>query len=140
MQAQTATHSIIVPVDEVTAGDAALIADFLTHAADGAEVSKSLRRILMAALGEVTLETNARIDGTLGLLILDDGSVAALVVGDSIAVTPAKAGDPTPIGPIFTRGKEGERGGCRPTMVCHPTPSGGIECMTIPQGQKKKKK
>ena len=131
-EAQT-THSITVDVDETTAGDLSLIADFMSYAAPGSEVSKSLRRIVMAAVGEITLATNARIDGV-GVLTLDDGSIVALGEGDTIQAKPCTPGDDScagGVGPVFSCENGQEH--CKPVCVCHPT-GGSLDnkCMAIP--------
>ncbi len=82
---QAAEYNITVEVDEITAGDIAMVEDFLNSAAEGATVSRSLRRVVMAAVGEIDLALNARVD-SYGSLTLDDGGVVALADGDSVTV------------------------------------------------------
>ena len=81
---QAAEYEITVCTDETTAGDLALLEGFMGNAADGATASKALRRVAMAAVGEVCLALNARVD-SYGSLTLDDGGVIALYEGDSVA-------------------------------------------------------
>lgn len=126
-RAQTAAQSITVPVDTTTAGDLAIISDFFTAAPAGTEVSQSLRRIFMAAVGEMTVATIARINSDTSTLALDDGSVVALQEGDVILAQPKG------IGPIFTcEFKENPHRHCQPTAVCHPTGGGKPTCMPVP--------
>jgi len=73
-------------VDETTAGDVELIETAVTALADDAEVSKSLRRTIMAVVGEFQLLLGKRIDDS-GFLTRDDGSVIGLLEGDTISVT-----------------------------------------------------
>ncbi len=82
---RAADYDITVCVDETTAGDLAMVESFMSNAADGATVSRSLRRVAMAAVGEVCLALNARVD-SYGSLTLDDGGVIALAEGDFVAV------------------------------------------------------
>lgn len=78
-----AEYEITVIPDETTSGDMQLVADFASTAADGAVVSKSMRRVAMAAVGEVTLSAEGRVDGY-DNLTMDDGSTTALVGGDLV--------------------------------------------------------
>ncbi len=82
---QAAEYDITVCCDETTAGDLAMLEGFMDNAAEGATVSRSLRRVAMAAVGEIGLTLNARVDSS-GGLTLDDGGVIALAEGDSVAV------------------------------------------------------
>src|SRR5256885_8040507 len=72
--AQAEMYSITVMADETTDGDLALIETFLATATDGDLISQSLRRILMAAVGEIWMLVDGRTDGY-GNLTLDDGTV-----------------------------------------------------------------
>ncbi|MEE9583855.1 MAG: hypothetical protein V3W51_00085 [Candidatus Brocadiales bacterium] len=81
---QAAEYEITVCTDETTAGDLAMLEGFMGNAADGATASKALRRVAMAAVGEVCLALNARVDSS-GGLTLDDGGLIALYEGDSVA-------------------------------------------------------
>lgn len=78
-------YSIAVPVDETTAADLAVIENFLTNAEDGAPISTTLRRIAMAAVGELSILADNRIDDT-GNLTLDDGSIVNLIDEDIVSV------------------------------------------------------
>jgi hypothetical protein len=130
-------YTITVPVDATTAGDLAIIRDFYTFALPDTEVSQSLRRIFMAAVGEMTVATDARIAPDGLTLTLDDGSVVGLQEGDTIAAQPEG------YGPLFkckTPGA-GDIGGCKPYAVCHPSgPDGVVECMPVPPKKKARKK
>jgi hypothetical protein len=83
--AQAASYSITVAVDDATDGDLALIETSLAGASDGDLISQSLRRIIMAAVGETWLLVDGRIDA-LGNLTLDDGTAQPLADGDVIGV------------------------------------------------------
>ena len=85
-QARAEEIKITVEVDETTAGDLELIQTAVTALADGAEVSKSLRRTTMAVVGEFQLLLGKRIDDS-GYLTLDDGSKVGLREGDTISVS-----------------------------------------------------
>jgi hypothetical protein len=82
---QAAEYDITVCTDETTAGDLAMVESFVENAAEGAQVSRSLRRVAMAAVGELGLALKARVD-SYGSLTLDDGGVIALAEGDLVAV------------------------------------------------------
>jgi hypothetical protein len=120
-QAQT-NHTISVDVDEATGGDIQLIEDSLANAAEGSQVSRSLRGIIMSALGEVLPAVNARID-EFDILTLDDGSKVALFEEDSITVETKRL--VKKFGPQFACGKKkiivSGRGGCQPECVILPT-------------------
>ena len=128
-------HVISVPVDSTTAGDLALISDFLTFAPAGAPVSQSLRRIVMAAVGEMTLATAARIDSATTTLTLDDGTVVPLQQGDTVQ---AQQGPPSGKGPIFMCENTGNpHRKCQPTCVCNRIFGGpATTCMPVPPVQK----
>lgn len=89
-QAQAEGIKITVEVDETTAGDLEMIKTALTALQPGAEVSKSLRRTTMAAVGEFQLLLGKRIDSS-GYLTRDDGSVVGLREGDTISVSARNA-------------------------------------------------
>ena len=130
--AQSPTHTLSVPVDATTAGDLAIINDFFTFAPAGTAVSQSLRRIVMAAAGEMAIATDNQISTDTALLTLDDGSIVALQEGDIIQAQPKGK-----TGPIFAcEFKENPNRRCQPTAVCHPDGSGKITCMPIPPKQK----
>jgi hypothetical protein len=129
-QAQIAPHLITVPVDETTIGDVAIISDFFQFSPAGTEVSQSLRRIFMAAIGEMTLATVARITPETATLTLDDGSVVALQEGDTIQAQPKG------VGPIFVcEFKDNPHRRCQPVAVCHPS-GGKTMCMPVPPVRK----
>jgi hypothetical protein len=127
-------HSITVTVDESTAGDISLVESFLNTAADETDVSQSLRRIVMAVAGEMSLAVNARI-GDDDLLTLNDGALAPLIEDDVINVE-LKGPKGNEFGPIFgkctVKKKGSPGGGCRPLFVV--TPNG---TMPIPPVKKK---
>ena len=134
--AQGAQHVISVPVDQTTVGDLALISDFFNFAPAAAPVSQSLRRIIMAAVGEMTLATAARIAPDATTLTLDDGSVVLLQQGDTVQ---ARQGPPPGRGPIFMCESDPSNlhRKCRPACVCHQIFGGpAITCMPIPPVQK----
>lgn len=87
--AQAETYSITVATDETTDGDLSLIETFLATANDGDLISQSLRRIIMAAAGEIWLLVDGRTDA-FGNLTLDDGTVQPLANGDVIAAKKKK--------------------------------------------------
>ncbi len=130
---QAAEYEITVCVDDTTAGDVAMVEDFMNSAADGAKASKSLRRVAMAAVGEIDLALNARVD-SYGSLILDDGGLIGLVEGDSVTV---RGEDCTNVGAETGKGTltiifnnlDDRPGRCRPTSmkwtVCE-----GNSCLT----------
>jgi hypothetical protein len=130
--AQTSPYAVTVPVDPTTAGDLAIINDFFNFAPLGSAVSQSLRRIYMAAVGEMTLATDAAISDA-ATLTLNDGSTVPLQEGDTI-----EARAPNGAGPIFVcKFKDNPHRRCQPEAVCHPTGNGGKPiCMAIPPNQK----
>ena len=83
--AEAVDYIITVSVDETTEGDIGMIETFLGSATEGSKVSKSLRRVTMAAVGELTLLLRTRLDD-FGCLILDDGTIICLTQGDTITV------------------------------------------------------
>src|SRR2546427_12308223 len=87
--AQAEMYSITVMADETTDGDLALIETFLATATDGDLISQSLRRILMAAVGEIWMLVDGRTDAY-GNLTLDDGTVQPLGDGDVIGAARKK--------------------------------------------------
>ena len=101
--AQAEMYSITVMADDTTDGDLALIETFLATATDGDLISQSLRRILMAAVGEIWVLVDGRTDGY-GNLTLDDGTVQPLGDGDVIGAARKK--------------KKKEDGGAEVLFVC----------------------
>ena len=85
LPAQAGDYAITVTTDETTRGDLQMVGSFMEAAANGAAVSKSLRRIGMAAVGELGLALQGRTDGN-GNLQLDDGSLATLSADDTVSV------------------------------------------------------
>lgn len=83
--AQTQSHSITVAVDDTTSGDLGIIETFAVSANDGDLISQALRRIIMAAVGEMWLLLQDRI-GAGGYLTLDDGATQPLAAWDTITV------------------------------------------------------
>jgi hypothetical protein len=140
---QAAEYEITVCTDETTAGDLAMLEGFMENAAEDATVSKALRRVAMAAVGEVSLAINTRVD-SYGSLTLDDGGVIALAEGDSVAVggrdcTDAEVVTETGRGTltiwfgVVTNPNGGLK--CRPTGIVWCVYEGtGVECtsMNIP--------
>jgi len=129
--AQAEMYSITVMADETTDGDLALIETFLATATDGDLISQSLRRILMAAVGEIWMLVDGRTDGY-GNLTLDDGTVQPLGDGDVIGAArkkKKKAQGGAEV--IFVCGGSQQPGPCRgrpdAVIVCPP----GQECRTV---------
>ena len=89
-QAQAAEFSITVPVDDITQVDLSLLEAWMVDAVDGAEVPRTLRRVMMAGVGEVGRLTRPRL-GADGTLTLDDGVLVPLLSDDTIIVTPQGA-------------------------------------------------
>ena len=121
---QAAEYEITVCVDETTAGDLSMVEGFMNSAADGAKVSKSLRRVAMAAVGELGLALKARVD-SYGSLTLDDGGVVSLYDGDTVITgtipcDPIRAGNPSQT-LVTIKFKASTTGGgntvCRPTHL-----------------------
>ena len=136
VRAQSATHVISVPVDQTTTGDLAIISDFFNFSPPGTPVSQSLRRIFMAAIGEMTLATMARITPDAAALRLDDGSVVPLLQGDTIQ-TQGRQPPPLGPGPIFDCEATGNpKRKCQPAFVCsHIFGSPVPICMPVPPSQ-----
>jgi hypothetical protein len=127
--AQATVYEITVEVDETTAGDLDMLETFMVSADSGTQVPRSLRRITMGAVGELTLAVKARIDAN-GNLTLDDGTVAPLFDGDTIElmrVGPGRCGKA-----VFHR-HQLPSGDIRPRLarffVCTPS---GTKCISIP--------
>jgi hypothetical protein len=128
-EAQSRTYYISVEVDETTDGDFSIVESALAGASEGAEISKSLRRVIMGVLGEVSVAVDSRIDEN-SILTLDDGSTVALLDGDAVQVISRKRPGAIIKFDIV----------CNPqTKRCHRQPvaicrtSGGVQvCSSIP--------
>lgn len=125
--AQAETYSITVPTDETTDGDLSLIETFLATANDGDLISQSLRRLIMAAVGEFWLLVDGRTDASSNLT-LDDGTVQPLADGDVIAAKKKFGGALV----IFTCSPpQPTAGPCRgrpvAISVCNPS----VKCRTV---------
>ena len=135
IQAQASDFKITVDSDDSTNGDLEIIEGAADTAVEGDAVSKSLRRVAMAAVGELTLLLQNRIDD-LGNLTLDDGSVVALLDGDTISLSERRRGNTVV---TITCRKSGtssagsRRRGCRPIRICRNNPLVyGEICIDIP--------
>lgn len=122
VRAQT-NYTISVDVDEATGSDIQLIEDSLGGATEGTQVPRTLRGIVMSALGEVLSQANARVD-EFDMLTLDDGTRVPLLDEDTFIIEaklPLKK-----FGPVFACKKKkvivSGRGGCQP------------ECVRLPNG------
>ena len=126
-QAQT-THEITEDADEATIGDLDIIKGALATATAGDPVSKSLRRVVMAATGELQLLLRNRIDD-FGILTLDDGSLVGLLDGDGVRLCPQARGVC-----LFFRCTFGRKGTtCRPAGLIIRRRDGTIpRCFPIP--------
>ena len=133
--AQAETYFITVPVDETTDGDLSLIETFTASANDGDLISQSLRRIIMAAVGEIWMLVDARTDAN-GNLTLDDGTVQPLGDGDVIgAARKKKGGGGGGATVLFVCSGKQQSTPCRgrpeAIIVCNPT------CRTVAMPGKK---
>ena|SRR2546426_4956448 len=140
--AQAETYFITVAADETTDGDLSLIETFLASANDGDLISQSLRRIIMAAVGEIWMLVDGRTDAN-GNLTLDDGTVQPLADGDVVGAARKKKGPGGGATVLFVCDGVPEPQGepCRERpeaiIVCHD-----VECRTVamPGKDVKKKK
>jgi hypothetical protein len=131
---QAAEYEVCTNTDSATDSDLALLDSILSNSADGDAVPASVRRIVMASVGEFNLAADNKITDD-GVLTLDDGSQVYLVAGDKIKER--KCVDVVPnefIHVYFDIVEPGqgpeikkERLVCRPVEICR-----GKSCMTIP--------
>src|SRR5256712_11860813 len=139
--AQAEMYSITVMADETTDGDLALIETFLATATDGDLISQSLRRIIMAAVGEIWMLVDGRTDAN-GNLTLDDGTVQPLADGDVVGAARKKKGPGGGATVFFVCSPGGPQQGepCRERpeaiIVCHDV----VECRTVAMPGKDVKK
>jgi hypothetical protein len=126
--AQAETYFITVAADETTDGDLSLIETFLASANDGDLISQSLRRIIMAAVGEIWMLVDGRTDAN-GNLTLDDGTVQPLADGDVVGAARKKKGPGGGATVLFVCDgvEQGEPCRERPEaiIVCHEDLKGG---------------
>jgi hypothetical protein len=82
---EASVYVITVALDETSIGDLRILDNTLNDAIDGEEVSSSVRKVAMGAVGEVWGALNDRIDDN-GMLTLDDGSQVFLLDEDGVEV------------------------------------------------------
>src|SRR3989442_13011116 len=135
--AQAEMYSITVMADDTTDGDLALIETFLATATDGDPISQSLRRILMAAVGEIWMLVDGRTDGY-GNLTLDDGTVQPLGDGDVIGAArkkKKKAQGGAEVIFVCCGGKKTRRGPGRTSAVIAGPPGQKRRTRAAPRGK-----
>lgn len=117
LAAQTAggVHQIVVTLDDTSVGDLRILEQAFGDGFDGEEVSASVRKVAMGAIGEVSVALDARIDA-LGMLTRDDGTQVVLLDEDEVEVQ-AKGRKFQPGARIVFQTVCSKR-----TLQCHRTP------------------
>lgn len=80
-----AEYEITVDMDETTGGDMEMVETFLETGDDESVPSRSLRRVLMGGVGELSAVTDSRFDEN-GFLMLDDESLVEFFDEDVLKV------------------------------------------------------
>jgi len=81
----TGTHGVVVTLDDTSVGDLRILEHAFGDGVDGEEVSPSLRKVAMGAIGEVAVALETRLDA-FNVLTLDDGTQVPLLDEDEIEV------------------------------------------------------
>jgi hypothetical protein len=135
-------YEITVEVDETTAGDLEMVEDFLFTSNEEGVPSQSLRRLVMAGVGELAAAADQRFDAS-GNLLLDDGSTAQFLEEDLLKVrkkicsrkdVDGQCGNATITFDCKLLSKTNPHRKCQPTSVLVCPTAGGHISLNVPPG------